>query len=297
MTVDTHPPSAVPPPPISQKRARKTRVFDLNPPARAFIGGLLAATSLGLLLLYRPGIFAIHWPQTRHEMPIKALETTNHLASQPEVPAQSDSNVDHRRAVSTPNASSSTSNGILKAEIDKLRVEQEVDAKKLRDELQEERAKQDADLRAARERIEHDSAERERQATEQRLAQEKLEAELRSQQARVREQQEQNRLAEEAERKRRADPLADYSGPRTGTFVWEGDVRGRDLITVENGVPSSGTIISGTPPTGVPLLFQPTDAKRVGLASTPSPRNGYRIFVFRVAGNGKMRVLLQWSVP
>jgi hypothetical protein len=113
------------------------------------------------------------------------------------------------------------------------------------------------------------------------------------------------KLAEqEAERRRReaVNPLSPtpaavsrYSGPSSGEIVWEGNIRGTELITIENGQASSGTV-TGTLP-GVAVLIQPTDPKKVSIASAPGPRNQYTRIVVRVSGNGRSRVTLKWSLP
>ena len=75
------------------------------------------------------------------------------------------------------------------------------------------------------------------------------------------------RASQEAER------IRNYSGPKFGTLVWEGEVRGTDLISIENGRVSSGRLTGELP--GVPVLVQPLDSKKVGIASSPGPRNEY----------------------
>jgi hypothetical protein len=72
-------------------------------------------------------------------------------------------------------------------------------------------------------------------------------------------------------------------------------IKGTELITIENGQASSGTVTGALP--GVAVLIQPTDTKKVSIASTPGPRNQYSRVVFRVAGNGNTRVTLKWSLP
>jgi hypothetical protein len=86
-----------------------------------------------------------------------------------------------------------------------------------------------------------------------------------------------------------------YSGPSSGEIVWEGSIRGTELITIENGQASSGTVTGALP--GVAVLIQPTDPKRVSIASAPGPRNQYTRIVVRVSGNGRSRVTLKWSLP
>jgi hypothetical protein len=90
-------------------------------------------------------------------------------------------------------------------------------------------------------------------------------------------------------------PPPAYRGPSSGELVWEGPIKGTELITIENGQASSGTV-TGTLP-GVAVLIQPTDTKKVSIASTPGPRNQYSRVVFRVTGNGNTKVTLKWSLP
>jgi hypothetical protein len=92
----------------------------------------------------------------------------------------------------------------------------------------------------------------------------------------------------------KSEPAA-YSGPSSGEIVWDGNIKGTELITIENGQASSGTISGGLP--GVLCLLQPADPKRVSIASTPAPYNQYKRMVFRVSGNGRMRVVIKWSLP
>lgn len=87
-----------------------------------------------------------------------------------------------------------------------------------------------------------------------------------------------------------------YSGPSSGTIVWEGTVSGTELVTIQNGVPSQGTIVSGSLP-GVAVILQPTDEKRVTIAAAPQPADNYQRLVFRVKSKGRTRVSLRWALP
>jgi len=93
----------------------------------------------------------------------------------------------------------------------------------------------------------------------------------------------------------RANPLSTYTGPRFGTIVWQGEVHGTELITIDNGSASIGTITGRLP--GVPVLVQPVNNKKVGIASSPAPGNNYRSMVFRISGNGPVQLTFQWSLP
>lgn len=88
----------------------------------------------------------------------------------------------------------------------------------------------------------------------------------------------------------------EYSGPNHGTLIWEGEVRGTELVTITDGQPSSGQV-SGDPLPGIPCLIQPTDPKKVIIATAPGPANGYRTIVLRITGKGKIKIALQWSLP
>jgi len=90
-------------------------------------------------------------------------------------------------------------------------------------------------------------------------------------------------------------PQGVYRGPTSGEIVWDGNIKGTELITIENGQASSGTVSGALP--GVLCLLQPADPKRVSIASTPAPHNQYKRMVFRVSGNGRTRVVIRWSLP
>jgi hypothetical protein len=90
--------------------------------------------------------------------------------------------------------------------------------------------------------------------------------------------------------------VQERSGPASGTLVWEGDVQGTQLVTIENGTASPGQLISGRLP-GVQVIIQPQNEKKVGIASAPSPENGFQRLVLRVFGHGHTRVAINWSTP
>lgn len=87
-----------------------------------------------------------------------------------------------------------------------------------------------------------------------------------------------------------------YSGPSSGTIVWEGAVSGTELVTIQNGVASPGTLVSGSLP-GVAVILQPTDETRVTIAAAPQPADNYQRLVFRVKSKGRTRVSLRWALP
>jgi type IV secretory pathway VirB10-like protein len=132
----------------------------------------------------------------------------------------------------------------------------------------------------------------EAEASAERVGREKAEAAARA------ERDTKEKLEQDARKKAEMEDerIRNYSGPRFGTIVWEGEVQGTELITIENGQASSGTV-EGDPLPGVPVLVQPTESKRVGIASSPGPRNNYKSIVFRVLGHGRQRVTLRWSLP
>jgi hypothetical protein len=85
----------------------------------------------------------------------------------------------------------------------------------------------------------------------------------------------------------------DYAGPKFGTLIWEGEVQGSDLISIEDGRSSSGRV-SGDLLPGLPCLIQPSDTKKIAIASAPGPSNQYRKIVLRIKANGKVKVSLKW---
>jgi len=115
-------------------------------------------------------------------------------------------------------------------------------------------------------------------------------------------------IAAEAERKKQAgvperaheeaasrQPVA-YAGPSAGTIVWRGTVRGTTLVTITGNLSDVGQVISGSLP-GVLVMVQPSDAKHVGVASTPAPSNSYQRLILRIQGTGDLQETVQWSVP
>lgn len=88
-----------------------------------------------------------------------------------------------------------------------------------------------------------------------------------------------------------------YSGPSSGTMVWEGTVHSKgELVTIDNGVANKGSVVSGKLP-GVAVLLQSDNPKKVAIASPPGPDNRYRRVVLRVQGSGPQKVVLSWSLP
>jgi hypothetical protein len=86
------------------------------------------------------------------------------------------------------------------------------------------------------------------------------------------------------------------STPASGTLIWEGDVQGTQLVTIQGGMASPGQLMSPGLP-GREVVLQPQNEKKVGIASAPSPDNQYRRVVLRVFGHGHTRVVVNWSTP
>jgi hypothetical protein len=86
------------------------------------------------------------------------------------------------------------------------------------------------------------------------------------------------------------------STPASGTLIWEGDVQGTQLVTIQDGMASPGQLMSAGLP-GREVVLQPQQEKKVGIASAPSPDNHYRRVVLRVFGHGHTRVVVNWSTP
>jgi hypothetical protein len=77
--------------------------------------------------------------------------------------------------------------------------------------------------------------------------------------------------------------------------VWEGEVAGAELITIENGTASSGRVTGMLP--GVACLVQSSDPKRVSVATAPGPSNQWKRIVLRIQGKGRMTVKVTWALP
>jgi hypothetical protein len=181
-------------------------------------------------------------------------------------------------------------------ELEKIRAQAEKDKHDL--EIREQLAK-DAELRAQK-LAEAERADRERaEAAAAAARHEQAEAERRASAARA----EKDRFeSAEMVKQREAAALADaeaerirnYSGPRFGTLVWEGDVQGAEMITIENGAASIGSATGSLP--GIPAFIQPLEPNRVGIVGMPAPSNRYRAMTFRVKGKGHMKLTFRWSI-
>jgi hypothetical protein len=93
---------------------------------------------------------------------------------------------------------------------------------------------------------------------------------------------------------RKGQAASPYVGPSSGTIIWTGDIRREQLITIDKDHADIGKIQGSLP--SVACIIQPTDSKRVSVASTPGPRNNYERLVLRVRGNGTTRVTIKWSL-
>jgi len=259
---------------------------------------LVLASGLGLILLAVLGywfmkpktVVRVADLQTQERSTLPVSPTTPPATAPPQVPQAS--------------ASDDRGNDQHPQQDDALRRE--------RERLAAERAKLEQVQQQAREqeqRHQQELAQRQQEAEAQQRTLGELKAKQEEQQRQIDE--ERRKLAEDqAQREREAQarrvvpppvpapispPAPTYRGPSSGELVWEGTIKGTELITIENGQASSGTISGALP--GVAVLIQPTDTKKVSIASTPGPRNQYSRVVFRVAGNGNTKVILKWSLP
>lgn len=153
------------------------------------------------------------------------------------------------------------------------------------------RAAQEAMLAAKQQELDQKAAEQE--AREQQLEQERLRVEAEKQKA--------QEVAAEAEKARRQVAViqphpAAYSGPSSGTIVWQGNVKGTTLVTINGKSSDVGEVVLGALP-GVLVMIQPADAKHVGVASTPAPSNSYQRLTLRVQGSGMLQETIRWSIP
>jgi hypothetical protein len=92
------------------------------------------------------------------------------------------------------------------------------------------------------------------------------------------------------------EPEPPPSTPASGTLIWEGEVQGTQLVTIQDGTATPGQLMSAGLP-GREVVLQPQNEKKVGIASAPSPDNHYRRVVLRVFGHGHTRVVVNWSTP
>jgi hypothetical protein len=140
-------------------------------------------------------------------------------------------------------------------------------------------------------------------AREQRLEQDRLRVEAAKQQAEAVAAEAQRQKAEavaQVEQLKKAaanQPRpAMYSGPSSGSILWQGQVVGTTLVTIDCNSSDTGQVLSGALP-GVLVMIQPADTKHVVIAGTPAPSNSYRRLTLRIQGKGNMQEVIHWSVP
>jgi len=88
-----------------------------------------------------------------------------------------------------------------------------------------------------------------------------------------------------------ARPPAPPAGPGSGTLIWSGELRKGEVITIDGGQASSGTLQGALP--GVPVILE-TDFKGIGFAEMPGPSNGWKRVSFRALRDQKVVVTLRW---
>jgi hypothetical protein len=87
-----------------------------------------------------------------------------------------------------------------------------------------------------------------------------------------------------------------YNGPSSGSIVWQGEVKGTTLVTIDGNSSDTGRVVSGGLP-GVLVMIQPNDAKHVGVAGAPGPSNAFRRLTLRIQGHGMLQETIRWSIP
>ncbi len=290
-------PPIEPPPQTTRKRTRVSRFYDLNPPQTLLTLSILAVTALTIV-----------WVRTPRKAPASLVTPiiSGDSLKRPELKPNPISSNENAPLPKNSTKTLLTKHSPDPMAIDLLKRRQQAEAErlqqKLQDQLAKERAQHDEELKAVQQKI--DAAAQEQAAKfkdeeeKSKQARQDLELRMREQQEAIRAQAEQlARQQQQQDNPPKVPAMAPYSGPRSGTLVWEGNVRGKELITIENGVASIGRVVSGGAPAGVPFLLQPTNSKDVGVAAAPSPRTEFRSFVLRVKGNGRVRVTVDWSVP
>jgi hypothetical protein len=186
---------------------------------------------------------------------------------------------------------------VKNASMDALKAE-EAKIAAARQQLEQERAADAADAQKREQDEAQRAAEQQKQLDDLRAKAAEQERLLEAQKAQaaaaedVRRKEEQQRREQEQQNAVRQTP---YAGPSSGVLIWEGTVLGTQMITIEDGHADMGSVTGLLP--GVPVLIQPTDPKRVAIASAPNPGSNYKRIVIRATANGRMRIVLHWSLP
>ena len=269
--------SEIKPPTPLKSAVRRARWWDLNPRAWAGLAILTLAVGAALFLHRHPAAAKklaqlLLKPQATTPSPessssgeVKGASLVTAVAPAPAAPAATNTK-NTRKARSEIPKPDSPETLRDQARIEEFRTEAQQEAEKLRA-LQEERdqaTQQAADAKVQAEAQAREDAEAQARAAREAAARAEAQAQEAQAAEQKMEQEEQQRAQMEDER------IRNYSGPRSGTIVWQGDVRGTELVTIQNSQASSGTVVGGLP--GVPVLIQP-DSKKVGIASSPGPRN------------------------
>lgn len=88
--------------------------------------------------------------------------------------------------------------------------------------------------------------------------------------------------------------IAGVAGPASGHLIWTGNISGTQLVTIDHDRADVGAVEGALP--GLPCILQPTNEKKVGIVTAPSPTNNYDRLVLRVVGKGAMRIVIDWAV-
>ena len=140
-----------------------------------------------------------------------------------------------------------------------------------------------------------EAVQRERDEAEKRRQQEEIDKSRQDADNRQREiEQQRRKLLEDEQAKKKVPDERPYTGPSSGTLIWEGQVNGLQLVEIDNGSANVGTITGSLP--GVACLIQPSNSKGVVIADPPRPANGFQRLVFRVQGKGRVAVRFSWVV-
>ena len=81
----------------------------------------------------------------------------------------------------------------------------------------------------------------------------------------------------------------------SGFLIWTGELKGKKTIDIQNGVPSMGTLSTGSLP-GKPCTVVPADPSRVKIKGKPAPDNNWNRVSFEVSGNGPTDVRIYWTL-